>query len=253
MKKIALIFLVCFTAWAICSCNQQKPTKKEHENEELNAGGYATRSPYFFTGILKPKVLKVRACNGNGYGLEKSNFTALLFLLSGDSYRQYSEATFEEFERLANKIGDTKSEEGYSHATPADNQTTESAILGVTIKSLSHYDDAHPEGSSLKDIVRINYMSFDHVFNKTLKPTRFGSEHHAMYSVGPTDDLTKITHPALIAGTYAGRTGYNDGLVMSVEFLQPPAIATQQLQVTIQFENGVELTDDITVDIVEVN
>lgn len=126
MKKIALIFMACFTAWAICSCDQQKPTKKEHENEELNKGGfgYATHAPYFFTGILKPKVLKVRANNGNGYGLEKSNFTALLFLLSGDSYSQYSEATFDEFERLANKIGDTKSEEGYSHATPVDNQTT---------------------------------------------------------------------------------------------------------------------------------
>ena len=247
MKKIVLMFLACFTALAISSCNQQ-----ELNNNQIDCGGMETPSPYFFTNILKPKELKILPNNGNGYSNEKSDFTSLLFLLSGDMYGQFSEATFEEFKNLANKIGDTENKTGYYHATTVDNETTESAISEVSIKSLSRYNESHPEGSSLKDIIRINYQSFDHVFDKALKPTKFGSVHHAMYSVEPTDEMTQVKHPALIMGTHVGERGYNDGLVMSIEFLQAPSTATQQLQVTILFENGTKLTKDTTVDILEI-
>lgn len=246
MKKIVLMLLACFSALAICSCNQQKP------NEQFDFGGSETPSPYFFTGILKPKSLKIITNNGNGYGSEKSDYTSLLLMLSGDTYGQFSEATFDEFKKLASKIGDTESKDGYYHATPVDNQTTESAISEVTIKSLSRYNESHPEGSSLKEIIRINYQSFDHVFNKALKPTVFGSAHHAMYTVEPSEDFTQVKHPALIMGTYVGAREYKDGLAMSIEFLQAPSIATQHLQVTLLFENGIKLTKDITVDILEI-
>lgn len=247
MKKIGLMILASFIALAICSCDKQ-----ELNNNPIDSGGSEETSPYFFTGILKPRELKIHANEGNGYNLGKSGFTSLLLLLSGNSYSQFSEKTFDEFKILANKIGDTESETGYHHATPVDNQTTESAILGVTIKSLSHYNEAHPAGSSLKDMVRINYQSFDHVFDNALKPNVFGSVNHAMYSVEPTDDMPRVKYPALIMGTYVGETGYNDGLVMSVEFLQAPSIPSQQLQISISFENGMVLTKDITVDILEI-
>lgn len=248
MKKTILILLACFTAIVICSCNQQKPK----DNQLALGGSETTLSPYFFTGILKPKDLKVVSNNGNGYGSEKSDYTSLLLMLSGDNFAQFSEATFEEFKKLANKIGDTESKDGYYHATKDENQTTESAISEVTIKTISRYNESHPEGSSLKDIIRINYQSFDHVFNKALKPTVFGSANHAMYTVEPSDDFTEVKHPALIMGTYIGERGYKDGLAMSIEFVQAPSIATQQLQVTLLFEDGTKLTKDITVDILEI-
>lgn len=179
-----------------------------------------------------------------------TNRTALLITLSGDSYNQFSSATFEEFKKLANKIGDTENKEGYHHATPVDHPTTESAISEVKIKTLSQYDESHPQGSSLKDIIRINYQSFDHVFNKALKPTLFGSANHAMYSIEPTIETPQIKHPALTAETYEGGR-LNDGLVMSIEFLQAPTTPKQHIQVTLRFENGQELTKDISFDLLD--
>lgn len=247
MKKMGFMLLASFIALAICSCDKQ-----ELNNNQIDSGGSEGTSPYFFTGILVPRGLKVVTNEGNGYNLGKSDYTSLLLLLSGDNYSQFSEKTFDEFKILASKIGDKESKTGYHHATPVDNQTTESAMLGVTIRALSHYNEAHPAASSLKDVVRINYQSFDHVFDKALQPTAFGYVNHAMYSVEPTDDMPLVKYPALIMGTYVGETGYNDGLVMSIEFLQAPSIPSQQLQVTILFENGMKLTKDITVDILEI-
>ena len=68
------------------------------------------------------------------------------------------------------------------YATPMDNLTTASSIAAVEIKALTPYDNAHPAGSSLKDLVRIKYQSFDHVFDQTLKPTTFGSAYPVSYT-----------------------------------------------------------------------
>lgn len=252
MKKIVFIFIACFTALAISSCNQQML-----ENKQLDfSGGLdgldgSELSPYFFSFILKPKELKLLPSTGNFHSFEASEFTSLHFLLSGDAYGQFKEATFDEFKKLANKIGDTENKEGYLHATVNDHNTTESAISDVMIKSLSRYNETHPEGSSLKDLIRITYHSYDFVFDKTLKPTIRGGNNQAVYSLDAPDDVIQVKYPALIAGRH-GAQGYRDGLFMTIEFLQAPSIPTQQIQVTILFENGMELTKDITFDILKI-
>ncbi len=245
---ILAVLLASFVGLLPISCSQQGLS-----DDPIGFKGSETRAPYFFTGILKPKELRIHSNNGNGYRLGKTDYTSLLLLLSGDAYVQYRNDTFEEFKKLANKIGDTESKEGYLHATPVSHQTMEVAISGVMVKALSQYDDAHPQGSSLKDIIRINYESFDHVFDKTLKPTAFGSANHARYSVEPADEMPQIKYPALISGTFVGAKGYKDGLLMSIEFLQAPSVSKQQIQITLRFEDGSELKKDITVDILKVD
>lgn len=251
MKRTYLFLFICFFAMAVCSCNQQSP---QHGSQDKGGtqDGKEGRSPYLFSGILKTPDLMVKANDGNGYELGTTDRTALLLQLSGDICVQFSAATREEFKKLAEKIGDLPKEEGYVYATPMDNLTTASSVVAIEIKALTPYDDAHPAGSSLKDLVRIKYQSFDHVFDQTLKPTTFGSAYHAMYTIEPAEDFTTIKHPALIMGHYSEKKGlYVDGLIMSVEFTKTPDIATQKLQITILFENGMELTKEITVDILE--
>ncbi|MBB1537509.1 MAG: hypothetical protein HG464_005415 [Bacteroidia bacterium] len=243
MKKHTLVLMAAASVLAMFSCKRQDPQTKD-------AGGFdgeGSLSPYFFTGILKPENLGSKECTANGYTNEKTDYTSLLLFFSGKNYLQFQKETFDEFKKLANKIGDVENKQGYHHATPADYQTTESAISGVVVRALSQYDDSHPQGSSLKDIIRINYESFDHVFNKSLKPKAFGSANYAMYAIEPSDVMPPIKFPALIVGTHGG-----DGLAMSIEFLRAPSVSKQQLQIAIQFENGFELKKDVEVDIVKI-
>lgn len=251
MKRTYLFLFICFFAMAVCSCNQQLPP-----NGTLDRGGTQDgkegRSPYLFSGILKTPDLMVKANNGNGYELGTTDRTALLLQLSGDICLQFSAATSEEFKKLAEKIGDLPKEEGYVYATPMDNLTTASSIAAVEIKALTPYDDAHPAGSSLKDLVRIKYQSFDHVFDQTLKPTTFGSAYHAMYTIEPAEDFTPIKHPALIMGHYSEEKGlYMDGLIMSVEFTKAPKAPHQQFEITLSFDNGLKLKKETAIDILE--
>lgn len=251
MKRTLLFLFICFFAMAVSSCNQQSP---QHGSQDKGGtqDGKESRSPYLFSGILKTPDLKVKANNGNGYELGSTDRTALLLQLSGDICLQFSSATSEEFKRLAEKIGDLPKEEGYVYATPMDNLTTASSIAAVEIKALTPYDDAHPAGSSLKDLVRVKYQSFDHVFDQTLKPTTFGSAYHAMYTIEPAEDFTPIKHPALIMGHYSEEKGlYMDGLIMSVEFTKAPKAPHQQLEITLSFDNGIKLKKEIAIDIVE--
>ena len=251
MKRTYLFLFICFFAMAVSSCNQQSP---QHGSQDK--GGTQdvkeSRSPNLFSGILKTPDLMVKANNGNGYELVSTDRTALLLQLSGDICLQFSSATREEFKRLAEKIGDLPKEEGYVYATPMDNLTTASSIAAVEIKALTPYDDAHPAGSSLKDLVRIKYQSFDHVFDQTLKPTTFGSAYHAMYTIEPAEDFTPIKHPALIMGHYSEEKGlYMDGLIMSVEFTKAPKAPHQQLEITLSLDNGLKLKKETAIDIVE--
>lgn len=251
MKRTYLFLFICFFAMAVCSCNQQLSP-----NGTLDRGGTQDgkegRSPYLFSGILKTPDLMVKANNGNGYELGTTDRTALLLQLSGDICLQFSAATSEEFKKLAEKIGDLPKEEGYVYATPMDNLTTASSIAAVEIKALTPYDDAHPAGSSLKDLVRIKYQSFDHVFDQTLKPTTFGSAYHAMYTIEPAEDFTPIKHPALIMGHYSEEKGlYMDGLIMSVEFTKAPKAPHQQFEITLSFDNGLKLKKETAIDILE--
>ena len=246
MKKLTLVLMAAASVLTMFSCKRQDPQTKGPGSD-----GEGTLSPYFFTGILKPESLRSKECAGNGYTIEKTDYTSLLLFFSGKNYSQFQKKTFDEFKKLANKLGDVENKQGYIHATPVDNQTTESSISGVVVKALSQYDDSHPQGSSLKDIIRINYESFDHVFNKSLKPKAFGSANHAMYAIEPSDVMPPIKFPALIVGTHDGDR-YRDGLAMSIEFLRAPSVSKQQLQIAIQFENGFELKKDIEVDIVKI-
>ena len=243
MKKLTLVLMVAASVLAMFSCKRQDPQAKGAGFD----GGEGFPSPYFFTGILKPESLRIKECTANGYTNEKTDYTSLLLFFSGKNYLQFQKETFEEFKKLANKIGDVENKQGYHHATPADHQTTESAISGVVVKALSQYDDSHPQGSSLKDIIRINYESFAHVFDKSVKPKAFGSGNCAKYAIEPSDVMPPIKFPALIAGTHDG-----DGLAMSIEFLRAPSVSKQQLQIAIQFENGFELKKDVEVDIVKI-
>lgn len=249
---VALSLLVTsFMGLLLISCDQQSP---QHGSQDKGGtlDGVAGRSTYLFSGILKTPDLKVKANDGNGYELGTTDRTALLLQLSGDICLQFSSATSEEFKRLAEKIGDLPKEEGYVYATPMDNLTTASSIAAVEIKALTPYDDAHPAGSSLKDLVRIKYQSFDHVFDQTLKPTTFGSAYHAMYTIEPAEDFTPIKHPALIMGHYSEEKGlYMDGLIMSVEFTKAPQAPHQQLEITLSFDNGLKLKKEIAIDILE--
>ena len=247
MKKLTLVLMVAASVLAMFSCKRQDPQAKGAGFD----GGDGFPSPYFFTGILKPESLRIKECTANGYSNEKSDYTSLLLFFSGKNYLQFQKETFDEFKKLANKIGDVENEQGYPHATPVDYQTTESAISGVVVRALSQYDDSHPQGSSLKDIIRINYQSFDHVFDKSVKPKAFGSGNHAKYAIEPSDVMPPIKLPALIMGTYDGDR-YRDGLAMSIEFLRAPSVSKQQLQIAIQFENGFELKKDVEVDIVKI-
>ena len=249
---VALSLLVAsFMGLLLISCDQQSP---QHGSQDKGGtlDGEAGRSTYLFSGILKTPDLKVKANDGNGYELGTSDRTTLLLQLSGDICLQFSSATSEEFKRLAEKIGDLPKEEGYAYATPMDNLTTASSIAAVEIKALTPYDDAHPAGSSLKDLVRIKYQSFDHVFDQTLKPTIFGSAYHAMYTIEPAEDFTPIKHPALIMGHYSEEKGlYKDGLIMSVEFTKAPKAPHQQFEITLSFDNGLKLKKEIAIDILE--
>lgn len=251
MKRTYLFLFICFFAMAVSSCHQQSP---QHGSQDKGGtlDGKEGRSPYLFSGILKTPDLMVKANNGNGYELGSTDRTALLLQLSGDICLQFSAATREEFKKLAEKIGDLPKEEGYAYATPMDNLTTASSIVAIEIKALTPYDDAHPAGSSLKDLVRIKYQSFDHVFDQTLKPTTFGSAYHAMYTIEPAEDFTPIKHPALIMGHYSEEKGlYMDGLIMSVEFTKAPKTPHQQFEITLSFDNGLKLKKETAIDILE--
>jgi lipoprotein len=243
MKNLTLVLMAAVSVLTMFSCKRQDPQTKGPGFD-----GVGSLSPYFFTGILKPESLGSKECTANGYTNEKTDYTSLLLFFSGKNYLQFQKETFEEFKKLANKIGDVENEQGYLHATPVDYQTTESAISGVVVRALSQYDDSHPQGSSLKDIIRINYQSFDHVFDKSVKPKAFGS---GKYAIEPSDVMPPIKLPALIAGTHDGDR-YRDGLAMSIEFLRAPSVSKQQLQIAIQFENGFELKKDVEVDIVKI-
>lgn len=251
MKRTLLFLFICFFAMAVSSCNQQSP---QHGSQDKGGtqDGKESRSPYLFSGILKTPDLMVKANDGNGYELGTTDRTALLLQLSGEICLQFSSATSEEFKRLAEKIGDLPKEEGYVYATPMDNLTTASSIAAVEIKALTPYDDAHPAGSSLKDLVRIKYQSFDHVFDQTLKPTTFGSAYHAMYTIEPAEDFTPIKHPALIMGHYSEEKGlYMDGLIMSVEFTRAPKAPHQRFEITLSLDNGLKLKKETAIDILE--
>lgn len=107
---------------------------------------------YFFTNIIEPKELVVKPQDWDGYQFKEIDRTTLFLFLFGESYSQYYQPTFEEFKKRANKIGDVAKAEGYKHATPTDNKTTEAGISSMSIKALSKYNESHPEGSLLKDI-----------------------------------------------------------------------------------------------------
>lgn len=239
--KIPFVFIsaLFLATVALFSCTRESLNNKGGEE-----GGKGVTSPHFFTNILKVKGLALQTYDDEGKGEQPS----LLVTLSGDMYTQKSEATAAEFEKLANAMGDVAKKEGYVHATPVDNQTTASPITEVLVKTLTDYDGAHPQGASLKDIIQIEYQSFDHVFDKTLKPTKFGSVDHAMYSIAPEKDFTPIKYPALLAGVYTGNE-YAGGSVMRIEFTQPPSTPSQQIRVTLRFENGLELSKEIAVHI----
>ncbi len=240
--KIPFVFIsaLFLATVALFSCTRESLNNKGGGEE----GGKGVTSPHFFTNILKVKGLALQTYDDGGKGERPS----LLVTLSGDMYTQKSEATAAEFEKLANAMGDVAKKEGYVHATPVDNQTTASPITEVLVKTLTDYDGAHAQGASLKDIIRIEYQSFDHVFDKTLKPTKFGSADHAMYSIAPEMAFTPIKYPALLAGVYTGNE-YAGGSVMRIEFTQPPSTPSQQIRVTLRFENGLELSKEIAVHI----
>ena len=79
-----------------------------------------------------------------------------------------------------------------------------------------------------------------------------GSAYHAMYTIEPAEDFTPIKHPALIMGHYSKEKGlYMDGLIMSVEFTKAPKAPHQQLEITLSFDNGLNLKKEIAIDILE--
>lgn len=269
---VALSLLVAaLIGLLLSSCSKQEAPALESNQlgrniEEKGGGetidGEGTRSPYLLSAIVKVDELWFRTCDGNGYESEPSDRTALLLALSGDYISQFKYATRDEFKVLAEKIGDLPNEEGYMHATPVDNITTESSIVKLDIMALTPYNDSHPEGSSLMDMIRITYQSFDHLFDKTLHPTLFGSKNHAMYTAEPGMGFTPITHPALISGTPPPefklshpRSDSSEpkyyGNVMGLEFTQAPSTPHQRLQVAMLFANGLKLEKEISIDIIE--
>lgn len=237
MRKIGITLFVCLCAVLISSCSQESLKNAQGEVSTLH-------SQHFFTGILKPQAMKVLKSNTNGYELGKTDRTSLLVKLSGERYAKYSNATFDEFVKLAELKGDTPQGKKYAHATPTDNETIEFALSKVSVKSLSAYNESHPEGSSLMDVIRVRFESFDHVFDKTLNPKFFGSANHARYTIEPGSVLAPIKHLALNAGAQYS-------LAMSLEFVQAPATPQQKLLITLTFENGLELKEEITVDLLE--
>lgn len=242
MRNITLTLLACLCATLITSCSKESL----NTNERDSGGAETIYSPYFFTGILKPQAMKVVANNGNGYELGKTDRTSLLVELSGERYAKYSNATFDEFVKLAELKGDTPQGKKYAHATPVDNETIEFAISKVSVKALSAYNETHPEGSSLMDVIRIRFESFDHIFDKALNPKNFGSANHARYTIEPGSVLSPIKHLAL-------NSGVDHSLAMSLEFAQAPSTPQQRLLITLTFENGLELKEVVDVNILEQN
>lgn len=243
--QIVIISVFCLATVALFSC-----TRHSLKEDKGTFVGEGVDSPYFFTNILKVKGMEVGASADYGYGLGKSERTSLHVGLYGDMYDQHREATSTEFEKLANAIGDVPKKEKYCHGTPVDNQTTESSISSVSVKTLTGYDETHPQGSLLKDIIRLRFQSFDHVFDKTLKPTKFGSADHAYYVIEPDEAFSLIKYPALLGRGYGGKE-YVGGLVMSIEFTQKPTNPSQHIEVTLCFANGLVLSKEVSVQIKE--
>ena len=245
-SQFVAMSMLCLATVAFFSCTRQ--SLRENRNG-IDGEGYD--SSHFFTNILKVDGLKVKESDWSGYyDSEKMERTALLVCLYGDMYTDMSEDTSAEFEKLANAIGDVPKKKGYRHATPVDNQTTESSISSVSVKTLTGYDEAHPQGSSLKDIIRLRFESFDYVFDKTLKPTNIEGACNGTYLLKPEEPFTLIKYPKLQMGQYQGNK-FSGGLVMSIEFTQKPINPSQQIEVTLCFANGLVLSKEVAVQIKE--
>ncbi len=249
MKHFILLLSTFLCAITLNACHKQRDPKKEN----IDGDGWIT--PYLFDAIVKIGDLELKPNNNNGYQLGIPDRTALLLMLSGKVYYWHGEEHKEEFKRLAEKIGDLPKKEGYEHATPVDNITTEAPISSIEIKALSSYDAEHPEGSSLKDIIRIRYTSFDHVFDPTIDtnydPSIGVSHYQRGYSIEPEVGFNPIKHPALRGGGFSGKEGlFKKGLTMSIEFTKDPIFPRQKIQVSLSFGNGLTLKKEIDIDII---
>lgn len=252
--RFIFISVLCLATLVISSCTRQslREVSSQKGSEKRNRlDGEGSTSPYFFTDILKVKGLEIKESTGNGYDFGESERTALFLLLYGNSYNQFFEATSAEFKKLAGVIGDVPKKEGYRHGTPTDNQTIESSISDISVKTLTGYDEAHPLGSSLKDIIRLRFESFDYVFDKTLKPTNIEDASYGNYLIKPEEPFTPIKYPTFRESGYRGEKEYVYGLVMSIEFTQKPSNPSQQIEVTLSFANGLVLSKEIAVQIKE--
>lgn len=99
--------------------------------------------------------------------------------------------------------------------------------------------------------MRVRFESFDHVFNKALKPTAFGSRDHARYTIEPERDFPYIKHPVLSMLASKRHGSYPGSLLMTLEFVEAPSNPHQTFLITLSFDNGIKLEKEVTVDIRE--
>lgn len=226
MKKTIVILLLSFLTVGFQACDDE-----DVEITDVCIGCDPIQGSHFFTGIQIAEELVVQPYKYYPYGPREYDYTSLLVMVFGKGNSQFLLADREEFKRLATAIGDTAKENKYRFATPADNETLNTGISAVSLKALSHYNEAHPQGSSLKDIIRINFASFDHNFNSELKPKDFLSPGMGIYSIEPNENFAPIKYPSLHNKSYpTANTDQEGGSVMSIEFVEPPLNAHSALR-----------------------
>lgn len=219
------------------SISQIPPQKKTKKRLDGDDPGW--EYPHFFSSIIVPKSMRLVA----GRLSNRPNTNILCVYFDGAGYVQRMVGMQEGFSALATQIGDLpqKEGEGYIHYLAKDNRTMISGIKSVSVRALSRYNEHYRRGADLRDIVRLFYRSFDHVFVEPKSPDR---NWERQYVTDCANGFKPVKYPSVFMGTYKGYLErpysyrFVGGAVLQIGFLQAPDRPTQKLQVTVTLQNG---------------
>lgn len=209
--------------------------------------GAGCRSDHFFTGIVVPDNIQLSVVDSPNkvFPFEAYNpeITSLAVKISGNNYAEHNKLSHDKFVKLAKDLGDLPNAGAYIHATPVDRIVLNSPIVGISIVGVTTYDKTHSSGSSLEDITSICYLSNDIDFKSFGYKQSTGTEDHTdFHNMLSLRNFAPIDYTAISYGKYIEEgTGFQGGLLMSIEFDKVPDTNPQTVQVTIYLQNGEKL------------
>lgn len=233
LNYILLLISVVLGGFA-CKENSADPNREDPVITPRLIGDEVTYSPRFFTKILDVKEVKI-SHEGDWFFLRQEGKVC--------AYDSKDEKEQARYQTLGDQIGDYEMKPSYMHVGPLPT-TTGLGIKKIELDALSDYDETHPAGASLLDILSLDYEAFSDL-------TRGGGQsktlRYAKHSINARD-FQPVNTPGTKARVFLRVTPNYRGSwsVMLMRILKAPTQAMAKVRLRITLTNDQTVASEFT-------